>query len=153
MRTIAIALFLLAIPFIAVAQQKPASIPATEAVRQADIAWAKIAASRDIDAFMAMVADDAHFVSGGQLVTGKDAIHNEWGGLFRDLTTTVTWEPEYARGSGDLGYTIGTYVFRGAKAGESWERRGRYLTEWQRGKDGKWRAIADIGSPEPPPKK
>ncbi len=126
---------------------------AAEAIRQLDIEWAKIAARRDIDAFLSHVADDARFVSQGELEIGKDAIRKEWGALFKDMDTTVTWSPEFADASGDLGYSIGTYQFSGKGPNGPWIAKGRYQTTWRRGRDGQWRAVADIGSPAPKEKK
>jgi ketosteroid isomerase-like protein len=138
----------------ATAKKKPAGASgAAEAIRQMDTEWAKIAARRDIDAFMSHVADDARFVSAGELEIGKDAIHKEWEGLFKDMDTTVTWSPEFADASGDLGYSIGTYEFSGKGPNGPWTVKGRYQTTWRRGHDGQWRAVADIGSPAPKEKK
>ncbi len=132
------------------AKKKPAGASgAAEAIRQMDLEWAKIAGRRDIDAFMSHVADDARFVSAGELEIGKDAIRKEWAAIFKDMDTTVTWSPEFADASGDLGYSIGTYEFHGKGPNGPWTVKGRYETTWRRGRDGQWRAVADIGSPAP----
>lgn len=152
--------FLTAIVFAAlsaaVAQTASPAHPAAgsrEAIREADLAWAKIAARRDIETFMAVVADDAHFVSGGRLEVGREAIRPGWAKLFADPDTTITWSPEFVDANGDLGYSIGTYEIRGKGKEGPWTIQGRYQTTWRRDNKGNWRAVADIGSPAPPDKK
>ncbi len=135
-----------------VPQPHPAA-SAVEAIRQADLEWAKTAARRDIEAFMAMVADDAHFVSDGKVEVGKDAIRPGWAKLLADPDTTITWAPEFADAMGDLGYSIGHFEIQGKGKDGPWTVKGIYQTTWRRGADGKWRAIADIGNPAPPEKK
>ncbi len=55
---------------------------------------------------------------------------------------SLTWEPEFAEASGDLGYTYGTYTRAtsdtdGNKAVET----GLYVTVWRRNADGAWKAV------------
>ena len=64
----------------------------------------------------------------------------------------LTWEPTKAEfvGSGPVGYTIGRHEakFTG-NDGKPPTSQGSYMTRWHREKDGSWKVVADIGSPDP----
>lgn len=67
--------------------------------------------------------------------------------------TTVTWEPEEGDISGDLGYTwglfsINTHNDAGAITAK---QHGKYTTVWKRQPDGKWLAVVESFSLNPPP--
>jgi ketosteroid isomerase-like protein len=48
--------------------------------------------------------------------------------------------------TGDLGYTVGIAVRRGADGRVGYTK---YLTVWRRQPDGEWRWVVDGGSPRP----
>jgi len=98
-----------------------------------------------VDAF----ARDGRLVSGGGVIEGKAAIRDAMV-VLDSPDYSLTWEPEFAEASGDLGYTYGTYTretsgTEGNKAVET----GRYVTVWRRETDGAWKVVIDIGSPAP----
>ena len=85
-------------------------------------------------------------------VTGADGIRRQ----FADLPpgTTLTWKPNKAEAaaSGDLGYTLGTYVLRSKdKDGAPITRYGKYCSVWKKQKDGSWKWVVDVGTPSPAP--
>jgi len=68
---------------------------------------------------------------------------------------TLAWAPEHATVSDDgtLGYTWGFYVYTPpGEDGAKQEARGKYVSVWQRQKDGAWKFIADIGTVDTPAK-
>ena len=85
-------------------------------------------------------------------VTGADGIRKQ----FADLPpgTTLTWKPNKAEAaaSGDLGYTLGTYVLRSKdKDGAPITRYGKYCSVWKKQTDGSWKWVVDVGTPSPAP--
>ncbi len=67
-------------------------------------------------------------------------------------SSSLSWRPVYANvaGSLDLGFTIGDYTStsRGA-SGAAIQRFGKYLTVWQRQRDGSWKFMIDGGNSTP----
>jgi ketosteroid isomerase-like protein len=86
-------------------------------------------------------------------VTGADGIRRQ----FADLPpgTTLTWKPNKAEAaaSGDLGYTLGSYVLKSKdKDGAPITRYGKYCSVWKKQPDGSWKWVVDVGTPSPQPK-
>jgi ketosteroid isomerase-like protein len=119
---------------------------AEEAMKQADREFAKAYAAADVEKFVSMIADDARFTQADNWIT-KEQVRKSWGDAMQKHALSLTWEPQFAVASrdGTMGYTTGRYEARTAEK----TTRGIYLTVWRKGKDGQWRAVADIGSPQP----
>jgi ketosteroid isomerase-like protein len=85
-------------------------------------------------------------VVGGLFVFGPDAIGEAFTG---PPTDKISWKPRFAdaAASGDLGFTVGDAVFE-LGTGTFYSK---YLTVWQRQKNGDWRFVADLGSSRPAP--
>jgi len=104
-------------------------------------------------AFVKYTDPDAVMLPAGQnAVTGVDGIRKQ----FADLPagTTLTWKPNKAEAaaSGDLGYTLGTYVMRSKdKDGAPITRYGKYCSVWKKQADGSWKWVVDVGTPSPAP--
>ena len=103
-----------------------------------------------VEAFTKYMTEDATWLPiNGDAVRGRDAIARE---MSRGPAFELTWVPETADVSGDLGYTWGRYVVefedpdKGTVTGY-----GKYTTVWRRQSDGSWRGVLDIGNPSPPP--
>lgn len=63
--------------------------------------------------------------------------------------STMNWHPENAEVamSGEVGWTWGTYEYRGNDPqGRPVVNAGRYVTIWRRRLDGAWRVAVDIGN-------
>ena len=107
------------------------------------------------EAFVRYADANATMLPAGQdALTGVDAIRKQFADYPRGAT--LAWKPlraEVAR-SGDLGYTIGTYVARGPGADGDGEvvRYGKYCSVWKRQPDGKWKWVVDVGTPSPEPR-
>ena len=127
---------------------------AVRQVRQADSAFALAADLQGTGAaFAQYVAPQGVVFSGSEIVIGMDAMR----ALFDEQQRTggtLNWRPVYAdaAASGDLGFTIGEYVFTGRGAtGTVVQRFGKYLTIWKKQPDGEWRFVVDGGNTSPTP--
>ena len=119
---------------------------------QAERAFAKATAERGVDGWMEFMAPNAVELSAEPLV-GLDQIRNGMAKQFRLPGFKITWEPTKAEflGNGDVGYAVGRYQVRfTSDDGKPQVETGSYLTTWQKQKDGSWKVVSDIGSPDPP---
>jgi ketosteroid isomerase-like protein len=115
---------------------------ALEQIMQADRDFAALAAARDPGvAFATWAAPDGALASGEY---GPQAI----GAAFAGGGATLEWGPVGGgmAASGDLGYTVGTAVMRGAEGRVGYTK---YLTIWRRQPDGTWKWVVDGGNPRP----
>ncbi len=135
---------------------RPTSIPeklreATAKVRAADSSFSDLSDRMGIGyAFSNTIADRGVLFGNPRLVVGPDATRDLYAA--RGNGTALTWHPVFAwvAGSEDLGYTIGEYIatLRGP-SGAAVQRFGKYLTVWQRQRDGTWKFVVDGGNPTP----
>jgi ketosteroid isomerase-like protein len=119
---------------------------------QAERAFAQATAERGVDGWMEFMAPNAVELSAEPLV-GLDQIRNGMAKQFRLPGFKITWEPTKAEflGNGDVGYAVGRYQVRfTSDDGKPQVETGSYLTTWQKQKDGSWKVVSDIGSPDPP---
>jgi ketosteroid isomerase-like protein len=153
-------MILLSLPLLAAAAPAPQTGPAPgkgneKILRDLEARFARAVAAKDRQAFLAFWAPDAAiFPPTGGPVIGPDKIWEEWAPILESADVSLTWEPSRVEmaASGDLGYTYGRYESRGKRpGGEVVTRRGCYVTIWRKEKDGAWRVVLDIGSPDPPP--
>jgi len=84
-------------------------------------------------------------------IVGRESIN----ALYKNLPdgARLTWEPIYGdiSGSGDLGYTIGSWSFELVDStGEQNLGKGNYITIWKRQADGSWKYVFDTGTEGPP---
>jgi ketosteroid isomerase-like protein len=118
----------------------------------AELAFAKATAERGVDGWMEFMAPNAVELSAEPLV-GLDQIRAGMTRQFKLPGFKITWEPTKAEflGQGDVGYAVGRYEVRfTGDDGKPQVKRGSYLTTWQMQKDGSWKVVSDIGSPDPP---
>ena len=118
------------------------------AIREADIAFSKVAAAKDLERALAFYADEASMLPPhAPIATGKEAIRAVWSQLLANPGFAVSWQPtkvEASRG-GDLGYTMGTYELTlHDPQGKPVSDRGKYVEVWKKQPDGTWKAVADI---------
>lgn len=119
-----------------------------------DREWARLAAeNRNADSIASYWTDDARVVLPGEpVLAGKAAIRAMVAGTMKIPGFRVTWTPDSAAvaRSGDLGYTYGANEFTVPDStGRLVTTRGRYLTVWRRGADGRWRCVQDYSNPAP----
>jgi ketosteroid isomerase-like protein len=120
-------------------------------VKAADEAFNQSVQDGDMEAFAALVAEDAHFY-GNQMLIGREMVVQTWSIFFDpEAGVSLSWAPYYAEASGDLGFTRGTYSMTApGPDGMPTDMGGEYVSIWRRGDDGLWRAAVDIGTiPQP----
>jgi ketosteroid isomerase-like protein len=129
-----------------------------KAIKDAESAWVKTAAGKNVDAFVAYYTDDASvLMPNAPLLTGKDAIKGALKPLLDDTNFSLTFLPtkvEVAK-SGDLAFTQGPYKMSFSDMrGNKFEDEGKYLRVWRKLPDGNWKTVEDTlmtDLPLPPP--
>ena len=105
-----------------------------------DRAWAS--SVRNVETYMSYFAANATIYPPAALaLSGNDAIRRMATERLAVPGFSLAWTPTSASvsSSGDLGYTVGTYV---ASAGGTTEN-GKYLAIWRK-HDGSWKVVEDI---------
>ena len=124
----------------------------TKVLIDAEHAFAKATAERGIDGWMEFMAPNAVELAAEPLV-GLDQIRAGMGKLFQRPGFKLSWEPTKAEflGKGDdTGYVVGWYELRvNDSDGKPQVEKGTYLTTWRKQKDGTWKVVSDVGSPDP----
>jgi ketosteroid isomerase-like protein len=121
----------------------------TAEVRNAERAFAKTMADRDLKAFGAYIADEGVFFGGKGPLRGRAVVVESWKRFFVDKEAPFSWEPETVEvlPSGNLGLTSGpVHDPKGNLIGT-------FSTIWRLEADGKWRVVFDKGCPVCEPEK
>ena len=125
----------------------------TMALLERDRAWARAAATGNVDSIVSFWTEDARvLLPDHPAYVGTEAI--------RKMVTTslaipgfqISWTPENAivSASGDLAYTYGTNsVTVPDSAGHPVTTEGRYVEVWRKEKSGEWRCSIDINNTGP----
>lgn len=134
----------------ALAQEPDAGV-----LMQAERDFAAAAAARGVDGWMEFMAPNAVELAPEPLV-GLDQIRAGLTKRYRLPGFKLTWEPTRADFVGkakDLGYAVGRYQLTlSDDKGTPQVEHGSYMTTWQKQKDGSWKVVADIGTPDLPVK-
>jgi ketosteroid isomerase-like protein len=120
-----------------------------QSLYQADAGFAKLAGSAGVsDAIAHYGADDIIVLrEGEQRVTGKAAARDSIAS--REATARMVSNSQSVAGSGDIGYTYGTFVTGGlADPDSSW-----YVHVWHRGAAASWKLACQVVMPVPKAKK
>lgn len=153
--TISVALVVLVIGCASPAAEMSDAAPADPAeLMAADRQFAAETARLGVDGWVAAFAEDGAMLLPGDEARGHDAIRELMTPVFANPDFRLTWEPRFADvgSGGDLGYTIGRWVRETVNAdGDAVRAEGQYTTIWKRGEDGVWRAVLDLGVPDPDP--
>jgi ketosteroid isomerase-like protein len=122
-----------------------------KALMAADQQWAQ--STKELDKFMSYVAADANgYPPGSPRLAGADAFRAFMADLMKAPGYSLSWTATNAvvAGSGDIGYTTGTYDL--AMAGNT--EKGKYVTTWKK-QGGSWKVAEDIfnadAAPAAPP--
>ncbi len=123
-----------------------------QALLQVDAAFSQ--ASVDLgqaEAFRQFADPHAITLGNPDFIIGRNAIFESRKGAAPG--SQLSWTPQVADVGplGDLGFTIGNFVFRSLSNGQPVFSYGKYLTVWQKGPDGVWKFVQDGGSGNPPP--
>lgn len=120
------------------------------AVRDAEIAWSKDAASKDADKFVAYYADDVSLLLPNMpAINGKEPARAQFKAMFGDPNFSLKFQTVRAEAStgGDFVFTQGTYTSTRSDpkdAKKTISDKGKYLTVWRKQADGSWKAVADM---------
>lgn len=119
----------------------------TAALKKADADWS--ASAQNVDKFISFLTDDVD-MSGpeGKWSHGKEAARAEWAQMLKDPGFKLSWSAQSADVSkdGTMGYTRGTWqATMGGKP-----MNGTYATVWKKQKDGNWRVVVDMATPQAP---
>lgn len=124
-----------------------------EQVRQAERAFAKTMADRNVDEFAKYVSEEGLFF-GRHVLRGRVAVVAAWKPFFDGPQAPFSWEPETVEvlDSGTLALSSGPVHDPDGKLAN------RFSSIWRLESDGKWRVIFDKGCPvceeaAPPPAK
>lgn len=104
--------------------------------------------AKKADAVASHYATDATFYDSGQAaVNGQDKIQGAAGAFLKDpnFSLDYTNKATIVAGSGDLGYTKGTYhvTYTDPKTKQKASEDGNYLTIFRKQADGSWKALED----------
>lgn len=130
---------------------------ATDDVRCNEIRFSQAVENRDLEAFKALIHEDARFVTGA-VSRGPDAVASAWSAYFESDGPQIMWRPQIVEvlEDGKLALSRGPYrvtVKNESGSGTETTRWGIYNSVWQLQDDGSWKVIFDAGSPvdEAPP--
>jgi ketosteroid isomerase-like protein len=112
----------------------------TGQVREAEIAFAKTMADRDVRAFETFLADDAVFF-GQTALRGKAAVVNAWKEFFDGAQAPFSWRPEIVEvlETGELALSSGPVFDPQGK------QTATFNSIWRRA-DGRWKVVFDKGT-------
>jgi ketosteroid isomerase-like protein len=116
-----------------------AALAAAQSVMRADNAFSASSAQQGFaTAFKQYATDDALLLPENNVaIRGKTTILESLQGM--PSGTSLTWSPQGADASGDLGYTWGIYTLTGKNnTGQATAGYGKYLSIWKR-QSGSWR--------------
>lgn len=130
--------------------QPPAdhSAAAAEAVRAADVAWAKAFSDKNAAAAAGFLASDGVIMApNAPAVTGQPGAQAMFESYFAMPGLTGAWQPTKveASRSGELAYSSGTYEMSvNDSAGNPVPDRGKYATVWRLQADSTWKVVVDV---------
>jgi uncharacterized protein (TIGR02246 family) len=125
-----------------------------KAVKDTEAAWAKDAATKDVDKFIGYYADDAVvLLPNAPAITGRDNIRAALKPMMSDPNFALTFSAtkvDVAK-SGDLAYTQGTYsmTVTDPKTKAPVTDRGKYITIFKKQGDS-WKTVQDMISSDMP---
>lgn len=127
-----------------------------QAIRDTEAQWNQDYLSRDPDKLAAYYSEDAVLMAPGMpAAAGKANIRSSIAALTSDPALSLKFQASKVdvAQSGDLGYTLGSYVMTltNPQTKRIMHDYGSYVTTYRKGPDGKWKAVADIATSEIPP--
>lgn len=145
-----------------IAARRPAPVDLAaiqQAVRSADLQWAKAAGAHDLATVVSYYGDGAVILPpNAAMAMDKVSIQKQWTAM---LTPDVdlSWTPGrvVAASAGDLVYDVGTYtaIRKATKKTKASSDTGKYMSIWTKQTDGTWKVTSqiwnsDLPAPAPP---
>jgi ketosteroid isomerase-like protein len=110
-------------------------------VTDAETAFAKSMADRDLNAFASFVAEDAVFLNGGKPLRGKAAIVEHWKRFYSGPNAPFSWRPDLVQvlPSGQLAQSTGPVYAPDGKL------IAHFYSTWRLESPGVWKVVLDNG--------
>jgi len=126
-----------------------------KAVKDAEAAWVKDIATKDVDKFASYYSDDASLLMpNAPTINGRENIRAALKPMLADPNFALTFQSTRAEASkgGDFVYTVGTYSMTLSRPSDkkAVTDKGKYLTVFKKQRDGSWKAVADMISSDMP---
>jgi uncharacterized protein (TIGR02246 family) len=129
----------------------PRSAGATE-IAQVSEQWAKHWSAKNLEAVVALYADDAVFLpSNGSRFTGRAAIRDLFAKALASYTPELQVHSKVTGQSGDLAYDSGEYEEMSTSGGVARTGRGNYLVVLRRDAEKRWRIVEHMWTDAPAP--
>ena len=117
-------------------------------IRSADSSFMAAANAGDVDAVVAVYANDAVLLPpNAPPQRGRNAIKTFWGGLLQAYTLKFEVGSDTVEGRGDLAYTVGHYRFTAVpkdKANPGMADEGKFVEILKKQPDGSWKYAVDM---------
>jgi uncharacterized protein (TIGR02246 family) len=132
------------------APSAPAALSDTDlaAIRTADSTFMAAANAGNVDAVVAVYANDAVLLPpNAPAQRGRNAIRTFWGGLLKAYTLKFEVGSDTVEGRGDLAYTVGHYRFTAVpkdKANPGMADEGKFVEILKKQPDGSWKYAVDM---------
>lgn len=127
------------------------------AIRAVETDWRRAWESKDADMIASFWAEDASvLIPGMPMLNGRDSAKGAVMERLKDPNFFLTFDStkvEVSKG-GDIGYSQGTYTSAITDPKDPKmvaTEKGKYVTVFQKGADGSWKAVADINNADGPP--
>jgi uncharacterized protein (TIGR02246 family) len=118
------------------------------AIRTADSTFVAAANAGNVDAVVAVYADDAVLLPpNAPAQRGRNAIRTFWGGLLKAYTLKFEVGSDTVEGRGDLAYNVGHYRFTAVpkdKANPGMADEGKFVEILKKQADGSWKYAVDM---------
>jgi ketosteroid isomerase-like protein len=122
-----------------------------KALAKIDASMSAAARSHNLDLMVSSYTEDAVLYPPNEpWVSGSAGIKGFWSALITNPNMEGGWVPTHAEvsSSGDMGYTTGEYTLAFKSAdGKTSQEKGKYLEVWKKNKEGQWKLIRDMFSP------
>jgi ketosteroid isomerase-like protein len=148
-------LILMTVAFAISGCAKKADVEAERAaILETDSQWGAALTAKDPDAYTSFFAADAIVMPPHlPILVGADAIR-AWATesmAFPGFAVTWTTASTEVAGSGDMGYTLGTFVFQMSMPdGSTITDNGKFTTIWRKQADGTWKVAVDTFNSDVP---
>ena len=148
-----ISTLLLVLSSIACRQEKVDQKTEGEKVMQVSKEWSQAASTGDVEKTVSYWADDAVVMSAGQpSLSGKQAIREMVQESYKIPGFRISWQPQTVKvsESGDMAYLIeNSQVSFNDSTGKQITMNNKAVSIWRKQKDGSWKNVVDISTPDP----